>query len=56
MRGRIEHGTQIGIATPAYEPRYGLICLAVASATAAASSIVPALLSYRRDLSGVMRE
>jgi putative ABC transport system permease protein len=49
-------GSQLGIAPPVYDPAYGLICLVVASLAAAASSIVPALLSYRRDLSSVMRE
>ena len=49
-------GPQLGVATPAYDPSYGLLCLLVASVTAALSSLVPALMSYRRDLSGVMRE
>lgn len=49
-------GAQLGVAVPAYDPRYGVVCLVIASLTAAVSSLVPALLSYRRDLSSVMRE
>jgi putative ABC transport system permease protein len=47
---------QLGVTPPPYQWHYALICLIVASATAIVSSIVPALLSYGRDLSGVMRE
>ncbi|MFV0373320.1 ABC transporter permease [Microbacterium sp.] len=48
-------GARLGIAPPPFDPVYGLVCLAVACASALVSSIVPALLSYRRDLSDVMR-
>ncbi|MEJ1088459.1 FtsX-like permease family protein [Microbacterium sp. Mu-80] len=48
--------TQLGVSPPPYDPAYGIICLAVASATALLSSFAPALLSYGRDLSSVMRE
>lgn len=48
--------TQLGVTAPPYNPVYGVVCLAVASATALVSSFTPALLSYRRDLSSVMRE
>lgn len=48
-------GERLGIAPPPFDPVYALVCLAVACASALVSSIVPALLSYRRDLSDVMR-
>ncbi|QAY59678.1 FtsX-like permease family protein [Microbacterium protaetiae] len=49
-------GAQIGVEPPGYRASYGLVSLVIASAAAASSSIIPALLSYRRDLSSVMRE
>lgn len=48
-------GSQLGVAPPPYSAWYGLLCLIVACSTAALSSVLPALLSYRRDLSDVMR-
>lgn len=45
-----------GISPPAYSIDYGILCLVVASATALISSLAPAFLSFRRDISGVMRQ
>ncbi|WP_188754285.1 ABC transporter permease [Microbacterium album] len=48
-------GDQLGIEAPLYEPWYPLVSLIVATVTAGLSTLVPAFLSYGRDLSEVMR-
>lgn len=48
-------GDQLGIEAPPYEPWYALVSLVVATVTAGLSTLVPAFLSYGRDLSEVMR-
>lgn len=45
-----------GVQLPSYSLDYAALCVGVASATALVSSIVPALISYRKDLSNVMRQ
>lgn len=48
-------GERLGVDVPPFQPWYGLVCLIVAVLTAATSTLIPALLSYGRDLSEVMR-
>jgi len=48
-------GERLGIEVPPFQPWYGVVCLIVAVLTAAISTLIPALLSYGRDLSEVMR-
>lgn len=45
-----------GVQPPGYSLDYAVLCLVVASATALISSIAPALLSFRKDISDVMRQ
>ena len=49
-------GVPIGVEPPSYSIEYAALCLVVSSATALLSSIVPALISFRKDISDVMRQ